>query len=780
MGLLEKLPARLPVQLSVQLKAVLAAAAIAPGNQARFLQAGLVDDAGMLVTDWETAFKRLSPLLKDEVRSCPGRFLANADDVVYRGKTSGTASLAPFTYFAGDRWNQKRVESRRHSLAWWGFSEQIPMLNLASRLGPVRLQDSSLVGPIDDAFLEDLLQIIKAEPVIVRGYPSRLCEVAVALHRYRFSINADSVVAVISTGECLFEFQKALLNKVFQAPVINEYGCQETGISGMSCPEAGRLHLDGVFVFGKAHNRCLYEIIDGVLLTTDLFNTTMPMTRYHSGDALEIIKMPCPCGRTGVTANVLGRDDEKISLNGEWRYPGKINLPAFPNILNYQIQIGADKRRLWIQPETGTEPDLIPIKTWISDTLGAGDTQVLIEPSLSDSPENTSASNASLNAVSSHIWIEQVTRQAWADWLNQPLPLGNAQAIASVLKAFVAPHHIVLNRLPIAVCKQINALQNSQPDSNIALEAIKIRVLLWGTSLIAQSEESSGREAIALYKAALYRFQEWADRTKVKDFSSLGFDLLAPMLTLDTPAVKVLWPAVKTQIKGCWPNGLKADTFTMHHYLAALDIAGQLTQKRQPAHPWIPALRPLSAILLGDLLRFSHHLSDRIVITWIEMIHVCPNSQPIESTDFLAPDFTTLWQMERRALLNQDSVQTFSYIDQMFDGADSPVQLAQCWLEKGYADLVFERMFDLEEWAAVLKQHVGSLGQSASNPLPWVPILRAIAPKLMKNGQPEMAYDYLMAAAPPNRSLSNFDRQSKTVNSKQSIVQYLNGAIEPR
>ena len=60
------------------------------------------------------------------------------------------------------------------------------------------------------------------------------------------------------TGEVLFEFQEELLKSVFQAPVINEYGCQETGISGLSCPEGGRLHLD--------IDRCLYEIIDGELV----------------------------------------------------------------------------------------------------------------------------------------------------------------------------------------------------------------------------------------------------------------------------------------------------------------------------------------------------------------------------------------------------------------------------------------------------------------------------------------------------------------------------------
>ncbi len=755
--------------LSASLRTVLVAAAQASGNRERFLQAGLIDRAGRLVDGWEAAFRRLAPLMKDDVRSRPGQFLASADDVVYRGKTSGTTSSAPFTYFAGDLWNQKRIESRQQSLSRWGLSEQTPVLNLASRLGPVRMQDSSLVGPVDDAFLEKLLQILASESVILRGYPSRLCEVAVALHCYHLSIDIHSVAAVISTGECLFEFQKELLSKVFCAPVINEYGCQETGISGMSCPEVGRLHLDGELTFDltfpKDYQRCLYEVVDGRLLTTDLFNTTMPMVRYCSGDALEVLTDPCLCGRPGATVKVLGREEEKISIAGKPVYLGDIRLPSFAGVLNYQIQIGADTRQLWLQPETGSDPDLGSIRKWLKETLGAGNAQVLIEPSSSF----RSRAEAGLKGVSSDDWARQVTCAAWSDWLSLPLPFGNAEAIAALLKSLVAPRHIVLKALPLSVLSQIDALVRSQPDSNVELEAIKIRVLLWAISLMAQNEA-----AIAHYHTLLSRFQAWADTVNVEEFSALGFDLIAPMLTLDTLTVKSLWPVVQKSIQQCWPNGLKADTFTMHHYLAVLDVAGQLVQKRrQQAHPWMPALRPLAAIFVGDLLRFSNKLSVSIVATWIEIVHIDLQPHAIAGHSFQA-----LWETERRSLLIKDSASVFESIDRLFCAANSPMLTAQCWLEKGYALLVFEEPFDLKEWMSVIHQYVGALGQSTANPLPWTPILNALAPELVKNGYSEIAYDYWVAAAPPNRILSNFDRQSKAVNRKQSVMKHVDYSLE--
>ncbi|NJL87208.1 MAG: hypothetical protein HC886_16500 [Leptolyngbyaceae cyanobacterium SM1_1_3] len=69
-----------------RLQKVLMAAARAPGNRSRFLRAGLIDASGELVTAWQSAFHRLQPLSKAELRSQPGQFLAQATDVVFAVK----------------------------------------------------------------------------------------------------------------------------------------------------------------------------------------------------------------------------------------------------------------------------------------------------------------------------------------------------------------------------------------------------------------------------------------------------------------------------------------------------------------------------------------------------------------------------------------------------------------------------------------------------------------------------------------------------------------------
>ncbi len=754
------------------LRSVLMAGAIAPGNRARFLQTGLIDESRQLVPNWQAAFARLAPLKKDQVRLHPGSFLARADDVVYRGTTSGTTS-ASFTYFAGERWNHQRTEARARSLAWWGLNTDTPILNLASRLGPVRLQDSSLVGQIDAAFVERLLQIVAAGPVIVRGYPSRLCEVVVALHRYRLFPQADNVVAAIATGECLFEAQRSLLCKTFHAPVINEYGCQESGISGLSCPEGGRLHLDG--------DRCLYEVIEGKLLTTDLYNTTMPMVRYSSGDVLALSPEACPCGRPGPTAKVLGREEESLLIDGKKRWPGDIELPAFAGILGYQIQLHADKRQLWMQPESVINPDGLTtlemtMKAWTEETFGAGSTEVLIE-----SPWSIADEDVRLAAVSSAAWMQQVTAIAWSKWLCQPLPMGKAQAVAALLQQLVAPRHTVAKGLSPQTLRQIERLAASELSQDSSLEVMKIRVLLWATSLMTEENAAENTREIAavFYSDLLKRFERWRSGgiAEIEQFSALGFDLLAPLLTLDTPTVQKLWPSVQLIVQCCWPKGPKADAFTMHHYLAVLDIAGQNAQRN--SHPWLPALSPLSAILLGDFYQLASVLTHRTVTLWAEIVHGAPGkfAEALEKTDE-ETDFYSIWQAGRRSLLLKDRTLVTQRLSLLFERAASPAQVAQCWLEKGYAALVFEDLLDPIAWAEVLREQIGVLEQSAGakptqraiNPTPWVSVLRALAPELVRIGQPSLAYACLFAAAPPNRKLSNFDSQSRGVNEKQSII----------
>jgi phenylacetate-CoA ligase len=108
---------------------------------------------------------------------------------------------------------------------------------------------------------------------------------------------------VVATAETLYEFMRAEIEDVFNAPVYNRYGSRECGDIAAECPEARTLH---VFPW-----TCYLEIIDknghvlppgeeGEVVVTLLTNRSMPLIRYRIGDRATLLPDGrCACGRAG-------------------------------------------------------------------------------------------------------------------------------------------------------------------------------------------------------------------------------------------------------------------------------------------------------------------------------------------------------------------------------------------------------------------------------------------------------------------------------------------------
>ncbi|BAQ62243.1 capsular polysaccharide biosynthesis protein [Geminocystis sp. NIES-3708] len=268
-------------------------------------------------------FTRIDPINKEELRQFPENFLAQVDDIVYRGVTSGTTSEA-FIYFRDSQWNQQRKIGLKNFLNWWNIDDNLPIMNINSRLFPLRENDYSLIGIIDNFFWQSL-KISTEKPVILRGFPSRLCEVAIFANK---NIKISSIKAIICTGEHLFPHQKKLLEDTFSAPIINEYGSQECGVYGFSCPLCSNIHID--------EKRCFVEVKNKVLIVTDLYSDIMPLIRYKNGDLAEIESDNfCPNG--SINLKFLGRiEEEIISIK---------NYPIIPEISYYRTFFSTNKNQ---------------------------------------------------------------------------------------------------------------------------------------------------------------------------------------------------------------------------------------------------------------------------------------------------------------------------------------------------------------------------------------------------------------------------------------------------
>lgn len=740
-----------------QLQQVLEAAAAAPGNRKRFFEAGLIETYAQkgkvqLLPDWQSAFLKLRPIAKDDIRKHPGQFLATADDITYRGNTSGTQGQH-FTYFAGSEWNLARLQARQRSLSWWGIDEQMPILNLASRLLPVRLVDQAIAGAPTPEFLDRLLKLLAERPTVIRGYPSRLCQVAVQL----VNEPVPPVVAVISTGECLFEFQKSLLDKVFAAPIINEYGCQESGISGMTCPEAGRLHLDS--------DRCLYEVIEGQLVTTDLLNHVMPMVRYLSGDVAELSQEPCPCGRPGPTAILLGRLDDRIRTIHGVKYPGEVAMPAFEGILSYQLLRGpASQIALRVQPEMGgAYLSLESLLEWTGALFGEMSAELLLDESLE-------VEDATAPTVDDDTWIDSVIKGPWSGWLQAPLPQGEAHLVAHLLRDLVSPSVLRYSGLPITTQTLLKQVLDRPIAPNPRLEQLTARVLLYSCSLLDDPEV-----AISVYQQAAERLQAClGDGAGASLFPRGGIgsqivDLLTPTLFFDTATAQAIWAQWSDRIDPEWIVRCPLDSFSVHHLMQAFESAAARSVITDP--PLLQALRPLVAVLLGDLRCFASRFGIWLLAHWLELLQ----GQPVPDAQRFAPEqsdpFLTAWLTWRTQLLRQTP--TASALP-LLQAARRPEEQAQAYVEQGYGKLVMGQVFDPEEWLTIVRANIGFLSgeqpQRPADPTAWIPILKALAPRLLAIGKPDFAYQCLVMAVPPSSRISAFERLAGQVNNKQSVI----------
>jgi phenylacetate-CoA ligase len=687
----------------INLQRVIEAAAIAPGNRDRFIQCGLAPNN----PNWHDAFLQLQPIDKQTIRQNPGLFLAQADDIVYRGSTSGSRGQS-YVYFAGNQWNEARIAARRRSLAWWGIDDDIPIVNVASRLLPIRKVDMAVSGKIDRAFLSQLINLLKKRPVVIRGYPSRLCEVASYL-------NPIPVLAVICTGECLFDYQKALLEEVFQAPVINEYGCQETGVSGLSCPEKGNLHLDS--------DRCLYEIIDGELVTTDLYNTVMPLVRYKSGDILQLDS--CDCRRGGITAKIKGRIEDRICTKNVVKYAGEIIMPPLEGILSYQVVREKDSVDIKIQ-SSSNEISLNPLQDWTKSIFGEVKAQVFLD----DTPLLDTIPKLSYNDAE---WTCSLTQQPWSKWLNQPVKFtGMGSKAAQLLQQLVEPKVLANTAIAPQTQAMLEEVLASPVCQNPDVERMINRVLLFACSNIGDENTI----------ASIY--------TRATGYVN-AIDLLIPTLGL---------PDFTSTIE--LSTEYQLDTFSIHHLLHTFESAVTKRNSQSIARP----LNPILAVLIGDLNFFAPRFSPLLIARWFELLYLqpFPYSFPDPQDEFL-----TAWLQWRKAMINGDTG-NLSALQQV---AATPQEQARVYLEKGYSLLVCGRSLNPDEWLEIIKVHAGVISHALADDIdlmPWIPIVRNLAAPLLKQGNRQMAYQCLVASAPPSSRTSAFESIAFQVNDKQSAI----------
>lgn len=162
-------------------------------------------------------------------------------------------------------------------------------------------------------------KLLQYRPKVIVGYASPLYRFAKFLEEKEITgINPKSI---ISSAELLHDYQKELVESVFECKVFDRYGCREFSTIAQECSEHSGMHINAEHVYVECLRRdgspaTLGE--QGELVITDLDNYAMPFIRYSIGDIGTLSDRKCDCGRgLAMMEKIEGRTfDMIVGTNG--------------------------------------------------------------------------------------------------------------------------------------------------------------------------------------------------------------------------------------------------------------------------------------------------------------------------------------------------------------------------------------------------------------------------------------------------------------------------------
>lgn len=233
----------------------------------------------------------------------------------------------------------------------------------------------SVVTLSEERSREYARKLIEFQPQFLRGYPTALC--VFAQHVETLNLSMPQLKAVFTTAELLQPQHREVIERVFDCPVFDGYGCRDGGANAMECDHHEGMHL--------SLDRAVVEFLDdadcpsnhGQMILTDLFNYAMPFIRYKVGDVGALSAKPCGCGRgLPLLAKLEGRITDILTFGNGVTLSGPAVTLIFRNTSFLQYQLcQQDEFTLMVRYVCGNkdrnEADLHEIRRILQHHLGA-------------------------------------------------------------------------------------------------------------------------------------------------------------------------------------------------------------------------------------------------------------------------------------------------------------------------------------------------------------------------------------------------------------------------
>jgi len=183
----------------------------------------------------------------------------------------------------------------------------------------------------EEKMAECLEALNRYRPKIIVGYTNPLFNFANFIGSSN-KLNFRSH-AVITAAEKMHEFQRAVLEEVFDCPAFHTYGSREFMLIASECEKHNGLHINAENLYVeiiKENGEPAHPGEMGHVVITDLHNYGMPFIRYKIGDMAIMSDKQCSCGRgLPLIDDIVGRSLDMIkTLDGRY-VPGEF----FPHLM---------------------------------------------------------------------------------------------------------------------------------------------------------------------------------------------------------------------------------------------------------------------------------------------------------------------------------------------------------------------------------------------------------------------------------------------------------------
>ena len=314
---------------------------------------------------------------------------------IWKSRTATAQETA--AQYRGFRWAGVEIGDKQGR--FWG----VPMARSRDRLKAKladfitnRMRCSAFAFSTDD-MADYTAAMNRYKPAYLYGYVSMLCRYAEFLEDSRRRLDCD-LKAIITTAEQLTNSHRSLLERVFDAPVFNEYGCGEIGTIAHQC-ERNAMHINSenmIVEILDGDRRCDEHEI-GEIVVTELNNYAMPLIRYRLGDFASMSSAPCACGRSLPTLSEIAGRAYDLVYNREGEvFHGEFFMYIFEEIKRLDMGVGAfqvvqdtlDHFTIYLTPtETYSEATELLIRQRIREGYGSyADVDVVPQDTINREP----------------------------------------------------------------------------------------------------------------------------------------------------------------------------------------------------------------------------------------------------------------------------------------------------------------------------------------------------------------------------------------------------------